>query len=250
MEKAVQFRGLKALRGFDGKCDRIYFGVDFCERLLPTERELESAVSFTARGGKDFTFVTPYLTEGGVSRVERLLGSLPGGSEVVFNDWGALDLIKSSGMTPVLGRLLVKYKRDPRVPAVSSKIPAGGRRVLSSSVLTQKRFGDFLKESGVNRVELDNPPFAVDHGSLKGFKVSAHTPYVYVTTGRQCLTRYFVSGRFGIRECKRECARNSFTWAHNGMGRPLMQRGNSIFYENREKPEFGFDRMVEDVSLY
>ena len=234
-EAAVGVRGIRELRAYAGSYSRVYFGAEFCERLLPTPGEVARALRFCREKDKAFTLAMPCLTDRGLAGARKLLARLPEGTEVVLNDWGLLEDLEEFNLTPVLGRLLVKYRRDPRVEEVYG-IPAQCGCVLHSSALTQERFAGFLRKLGVCRIELDNPPFRVDHGSLRGFRVSVHLPYVYVTTGRQCLTNYFADGVFGIRPCGKACLRHSFTWESPDFPTPLVHAGNTLCYVNEAEP--------------
>jgi len=245
IEEAIQLLGTAEVKNYRGDYSRVYLGDEFCERLLPSRREAEAALKFCGKEAKEFTLVTPYLTDSGVARAGKLLDALPLGTEVVVNDWGLIEDVCERELTPVLGRILIKYRRDPRVGAIEKNVPQGCRKVLQSSALTQGRFTNFIKSSGIERIELDNTPFQVDHGNLKDFKVSLHVPLVYVTTTRQCLTNFFVVGRFGIRPCSKACLKHSLTWANPDFPHSLIQKGNALFYENNEMP-LGrtFDRIV------
>ncbi|MFH1788382.1 MAG: hypothetical protein ABH834_03265 [Candidatus Altiarchaeota archaeon] len=225
MESAVHVR---SIRDAGGEYDRVYLGDEFCERLLPTVRQLEKALKIS---DKKITLATPPLTDKGLAGAKKLLSALPGKTEVVVNDWGLLDDVKGLNLSPVLGRLLLKYHRDPRVELIDDKIPKGCRKVLHSSALTQERFVKFLKKNRIRRIELDAVPFEVDHGDLSGFKASLHVPYAYVTTTRQCLANYFTTGRFGIRECRKQCIECSFPWESQELAFDMVQKGNTLFIE-------------------
>lgn len=247
-EEAIQVLGAAELKSYGGEYSRVYLGDEFCERLLPTRREVRVALGFCRKMGKEFTLVTPYLTDAGLARAEKLLDALPRGTEVVVNDWGLLEDVCARELTPVLGRIVIKYRRDPRVTAIEGNVPKGCRMVLHSSALTQERFKKFLRELGIKRIELDNTPFQVNHGNLKDFKATLHIPYVYVTTTRQCLANYFVKGVFGISECSKSCLKHSFTWSSPDFPEKLIQRGNTLFCLNASTLNGrGYDRVVKHV---
>ena len=225
MESAVHAR---RLREAGPEYDRIYLGDEFCERLLPSLRQLQEALELES---KKMTLATSPLTDKGLAGAEKLLSALPAKAEVVVNDWGLLEGVKRHDLEPVLGRLLLKYHRDPRLALIGGNIPPACRKVLHSSALTQERFAEFLRKNGFRRIELDCVPFDVDHGGLSGFKVSLHVPYSYVASTRQCLTNYFTSGRFGIRECDKQCLTHHFNWDSADPELTMLQEGNSLFLE-------------------
>lgn len=162
----------------------------------------------------------------------------------MLNDWGLLAEVQKRNLSPVLGRLLLRHNRDPRVGLIRDKIPQACWDVLHYSALTQSRYKKFLKKEGFERIELDNTRTPIDHGDLKGFKVSVHVPYVYVSTTRQCLTHFMDSGEFGIRACRKECLRKSYVWESKEYNTTLIQKGNTLFYEN---PELGGNILVDRI---
>ncbi|MFH1835206.1 MAG: hypothetical protein ABH851_03345 [Methanobacteriota archaeon] len=248
MENAIVVPRASEIGKIEGEYGRVYLGDEFCERLLPSEREVEKIVK--KAGSTHLTLVTPYLTDSGISRARKLLDLLPEKTEVVLNDWGLLAEVQKRNLSPVLGRLLLKYKRDPRLELIESKIPKACLEVLHSSALTQNRFKEFLIKQGIGRIELDNTIALIDHGDLKGFKVSVHVPYVYVSTTRQCLTHFMDSGEFGIKDCEKECLKKSYVWESKRCPFPLIQRGNTLFYENSELGEIrGVDRIVHHEKI-
>src|SRR5437867_3594050 len=79
----------------------------------------------------------PYVTDRGLARPRPLLEAAASergeGTEVVVNDWGVLRLVRREfpGLRPVLGRLMNKMMRDPRVAPFYSGGPDDARRALS-----------------------------------------------------------------------------------------------------------------------
>ena len=120
MEQTLFISNLSGLKYFQEDFTRIYFGQEFCERLLPSQDDIEKVCAFSERENVHLTLVTPYVTDKGLLKVEKLIelfaDKMPG-AEVVFNDWGVFQFFKEKGLDvkPVLGRLLNKQKRGPRL---------------------------------------------------------------------------------------------------------------------------------------
>jgi len=237
---------------------RLYFGNEFCERLLPSRREIEIALAFASKNGLSFTLVTPYCTELGVRRVKALLKKIAQekpGSEVVFNDWGVLRVLQGSSydLKPVLGRLLTKIKRGPRVMRMLDVLPKEGIEYLRSSNLTVPLYSEFLKKKGIERVELDNPFQGFDFERAdKEIHLSLYIPFAYVTTTRFCLTASCdipeKKGLVGVFPCKKECQKYTFYLENPVMPVMLLRRGSTVFFKNDKIPEGlkekGVDRVV------
>ncbi|MCX8125666.1 MAG: hypothetical protein N3E40_00785 [Dehalococcoidia bacterium] len=256
MEQALFISRSDRLRYWSKEFSCLYFGNEFCERLLPTPEELTEVLKFVFDNRIQFTLVTPYVTEAGIGHVEALLDTLAGcrpGSEVVFNDYGVLRMLgrQFPSLTPVMGRLLNKMKRGPRLMVVIDRLPETTVEYFRNSSLTAPLLQKFLKERGVRRVELDNLLQGIDL-PLRGWEMSLYLPYAYVTTTRLCLTASCdipeMEERIGIFPCQRECRKYTFALTSEIMPVTLIRKGNTIFFENPVLPEnfegSGISRLV------
>ena len=135
--------------------------MEFCERLLPSPSQLKKALDFVKENNADFTLVTPYVTNSGLQKVGKLITTLlelKPDSEIVFNDWGVFHLIKEYNypLKPVLGRLLNKMKRGPRIVNIKEQIPATSYEYFMTPNLSIPEINDFLIKNNIKRVEFDN----------------------------------------------------------------------------------------------
>lgn len=254
MDNAVYVRNLEAI----GKSDvqnpgLLYFGNEFCEKLIPDGDALSRALSYAKENGLIFVFVTPYCTDSGIEKLKGLLPLLPDGTEVVFNDWGILGHIRERGLVPVLGRLLVSIKRDVRID------PSDGKNLeyFRTCNLESLAFQDFLIENGISRVELDNVTQGYRFRPPKGIRISLHYPFVYVTTSRKCVSarcaKVSSPNLASYSECDFECTKYGFGAELKTGRRPLILKGNSIFYENddvgKNVGQTGADRLIHSPEL-
>ena len=120
VEKAIYLTSMKHAEHLNNEYSRLYFGNEFCQRLIPREEDLSEALGLAMTSDLRFTFLTPYVTNQGLQDLEPLIAKIArerSGSEVVFNDWGVLLLIKfwNGVLIPVMGRMLNKMKRGPRL---------------------------------------------------------------------------------------------------------------------------------------
>ena len=230
--------------------NRLYFGQEFCERAMPGIREIKEALDRSK--GKEFTLVTPYVTEKGLSKLVNIFNSLvkfKPSCEVVVNDWGVLHLIKQKypSLKPILGRLLNKMLRDPRFKADSpGKISNTKFKHFQTCSLAGAHMKDILKNKyAVEMIEIDNLPQGIDSNIANwGYKVAMYIPYGYVTTGRIC---FFQSWGLGEKDkfrtsndlCQHLC-RGQYLRLNNikdlistNSNWDLIQKGNTVFYKQK-----------------
>lgn len=251
------------MANLSGKFSRIYFGNEFCERLLPTVEELKQLLDFALKNEMDFTFVTPYVTNKGIKSLIQLFAFLEQenpGCEVVFNDFGVLRVLlnKYGELKPIMGRLLNKMKRGPRLMNLIEALPENTVKYFKGSSLDTEAFGKFLYEKKIKRVELDNVLQGIDLNVAKfGISASLYFPYAYVTTTRACLAiDCDVHGKedaVGVFPCKKECQNYTFHLVSKIMPVSLIRKGNTIFFKNEKIPEnlkeIGVDRIVQEPYI-
>lgn len=263
MEQALYITRLQQLDYMRDDFTRLYFGAEFCERLIPTVDEASRIASFACERGLALTLMTPYVTDSGLERLGRLLDAVLAAGirpEVVFNDWGVLDLVLKEypGASPVMGRLLNKTKRGPRIMNIIDKLPRECRDYFQSCVLSAGDACDFLKQRGVVRVEFDNQLQGVRlDGTDSLISKSLYVPYVFVSTTRFCLAAGCDDPEHidcvGIGPCARQCRDYVFQLDNPVMRLPLLRRGNAMFYVNDRLPDgfadSGFDRIVVQPEI-
>lgn len=246
------------------KFTRMYFGQEFCEKALPSQKELDQALIVSGQQEMKFTLVTPYVTEPGLDTVkgllERLIQVQPR-AEVVVNDWGVVETIAKyyPTLTPVLGRLLNKILRDPRLLTHRKKPKGQALERFCTSSLAGEPMQELLEQYKVRRVELDLPPQGLDEHLVNwGYRSSLYLPFGVITTGRICLLH-----SWGLDEhekfkvfsggCDRKCrnywlemsdpsqqVKKSKDWL-------ILQKGNTVFY--REQKNFLKDGLEKAAKL-
>ncbi|MFH1288621.1 MAG: hypothetical protein ABII25_08000, partial [bacterium] len=211
IEKAVHFSDISFLGKIkkDKRFSRVYFGDEFCPFRLPQKNELEAVLKHVKNNNLRFTFVTSWLTNDVLAQVEKLLKIIPVNSELVINDYGLLMLNrKKFNFIPILGRLLNGQIRGLRRD-YKNRLSKNVLEHFQSSQPQIEILGDFYKERGINRIELDNLPQGIKTGFKNmGFSGSLHYPYGYITTTRFC-PYVIVKNRFGlifsIKKCNKAC---------------------------------------------
>ncbi|RJQ40968.1 MAG: hypothetical protein C4555_00595 [Dehalococcoidia bacterium] len=248
MEQALFIAKADNLKYFGPEYSRLYFGQEFCERLLPDVSQLEQALDFAGEYGLGFTLVTPYVTEAGLEKVGSLLDALTEtrpDSEVVFNDYGVLRMLRGRfpEFEPVMGRLLNRNKRGPRLMTVIEKLPETTVEYFRDTNLNVPALNEFYTGQGVKRVELDNLLQGIGF-KLERWQGSLYLPYAYVSTTRFCLANGCDDPakemRIGIFPCQKECQKYTFYLRHPVMPVGLERKGNTIFFRN--------DRVQDDIE--
>lgn len=263
IERALYVAKVAHLQHYDGSFSRLYFGNEFCQRLIPTAKDLEQVVDLVSENNLGFTFATPYVTDEGLIILEPLFREIEvrkPGSEVVFNDWGVLRILNERypDLEPVMGRLLNKMKRGPRLMNLLGTLPQATVKYFRSCSLDVPLYQHFLFVNRVKRVELDNLLQGIDLDlSRSGISISLYTPYAYITTTRLCLAiSREVHGKedeIGIFPCKKECQEYSFQLSHASMPLPLIRKGNTVFFRSEVMQEGlekkGIDRVVFEPEI-
>ena len=262
MQKSIFITKKQNLKYWNKKYTRLYFGNEFCERLISTKEELGYIIDFVKKNDIKLSFVTPYVTNKGIEKLEHLLEllneKLPD-SEIIINDYGTLEVMQENKLKlkPVLGRLLTKQKRGPRIINIMNKLPKPAIEHFRKSNAEVPIFQEFLMKNHFERVELDNLLQGVeDDFSESKIKASLYYPYAYVTTTRFCLTAICNKKDDipGINPCKKECKiYGPFKLTNKNMPVPLLLKGNTQFFENKKLPKDlerkGINRLVFEPEL-
>ncbi len=247
MERVLFIAKAENLKYFSSHFSRLYFGNEFCQRLIPSHKELGQVMDFAREHDIAFSLVTPYVTNEGLKKWQTLIekvAEVNPQSEVVFNDWGILNAMKklSGELEPVLGRLMTKIKRGPRLMNAIDKLPPDAVKHLQSTNLSIPAYRKFLISKGIKRVELDNPLQDINlDGVGSDIHLSLYIPFAYVTTTRFCLVASCDiperKGMVGIFPCKKECQKYTFTLDNPTMPSTLIRKGNTIFFKNDRIPK-------------
>jgi hypothetical protein len=287
MEKAVFITNPRQLKYADNSYSRLYYGNEFCERLIPSVGELQQVLSYVNKKKLNFSLATPYVTDYGLQKLRPLFELMREdgrNSEIIINDWGVLRLSDATCLDAVLvlGRLLTKQKRGPglrsmlernfrprlvqasqnpqmRYLVFQKKLPLGlDPYYRGSNVSSVPAIHDFLASRGIRRIELDNTEQGLFLKLPKG-KISAslYLPYVYISTTFFCPTAGCSRNKYRllkIKPCKRECQKYVFKLRHKSLHKVIYLKGNTQFYKNtdiriKEWARAGIDRIVYEPEV-
>jgi hypothetical protein len=230
---------------------RCVYGNEFCEHLIPGREFLEQSLAAARGRGLRFTFLTPYVSDAGIEALRPLLDLLNREGdvcEVVFNDWGVLNLLRRDypNLVPVQGRLMNKSLRDPRITSVyaASEAPAATLVALRRSSLDCASYTEFLRRLGVERVELDNLPQGLDLSFVEGnIKTNLYMPFGFISTSRVCMAagihypkrEKFQPGAPCHHECQAHMLKYTYTNSpFDNRDQEFYLKGNTYFYLHTE----------------
>jgi hypothetical protein len=259
MEQAVYISSIDQQHYVSDDFTRLYFGAEFCERLMPSRHELATALRIASQRSLDFTFMTPFVTNRGLELLAELLHMLAQtmpDAEVVVNDWGVLQLLRSvhPQFKPVLGRLLNKSKRGPRIMNIFDQLPVATQGYFQGSNLDVPAAVRFLLQQGISRVEFDNLLQGLNlEAADSRLHTSLYVPFAYISATRFCLIANcddpVKMGSIGIFPCGRECLKYSFNLHNPVMTRALIRRGNAVFFLHESIPAVVTRQQVDRIVV-
>lgn len=269
MEQAVWYDWRRRDRELP-PADRIYYGHETCEHLLPSRRHAQAfAARLAQHPGTRLSLVTPFLTDRGLRRTLALIDCLRTGLrtgldelEVVCSDWGLVhELSRERTASVVLGRLLTAQITDPRILRLMAQSPPGQtsrpirhldgtpctlnpeppsfglQRHYRSCWVDRPQAITLLAQYGIGRCELSNAAQGIEL-AFSGMRYSLHIPAVLVTVMRTCPGR----GE-DFNQPSQDCpctgtpaASRMVTWSHATLPVNLFRRDNALYYHWSARP--------------
>ena len=245
MKISVQTNNLRLLReALNSSCDGVRFGSEFCEYVLPNLGILEKAYELACEGEKEFTYVTPRLSNAGIEKLREQFPLLneKGEVSVVVNDFGALNILEHyPNLHPHLGRNLFLVparsawaeghiqRQEP-----SSEIGRWLRSLYSTTSLNYRATIELYHSYGCQRADVDwIPRILPSLGFLmeNELSLSVHLHLVPVTFTRKCHMARFL-GEESPETCSRPCLRRAFVLKNEALkeyGLDFFLNGNTVF---------------------
>ena len=215
MEKAKRISSKTALAS--AGADRIYFGSEFCERLLPSVTELKRILKEARRLEIKFSLLTPPSTEIGVKHIRVLVACLNEDDEIIVNDYGVLRMIDGTSRNPVvIGRVLGRnflhalkaLGRDDH--AVNEHISLLGSRIKGIEV-------DYFNAGSVTSFLSERTGFFL------------YTGAVFWTTTRRCAFNQASKPLDKFAMCQRQCLVCEAILENKAAHKKFLLHGNAIF---------------------
>lgn len=226
------------LAAINPEISRLYLGNEFCDRLIPNRNQFQQSINEIQQAGIPLSLVTPAVSDKAMKKLTPAFEALETGSEVIVNDWGVLRVINKHypDLVPVAGRQLCKMIKDPRLPSRQwiELYPSG---------VQGAQFQKLLLKFGIDRIELDAPPFVQpEFFKNPNIKQSVYTRQGYATRGRICKigcmhldsASKFAAGHGCQMECLKIVGAMTRTGNVSGSDLSTYQRGNTLFYKHSE----------------
>lgn len=236
MERVVYIERFSDLEDIEiSKYKRIYIGADSCPNLMPTFNELEKYIDFAKENNLKISFLTSFCFDVHIDRFRSLLPLLVDSKEeldieIVINDWGIFQLVKELGFKLVLGRLLTKQKKGPRVENIKESLNESA--LFAYREVPSAFYEQFLLDNNFVRIELDNIPLGIEYNGK--IPASIYYPYIFVSPSSLCMYFGKVSNKDKV--CARECLSNVLVLEGEDFKRTQYRKGNSYFYKNKDLP--------------
>ena len=221
--------------------DRFYIGNQFCHNLFPTEVQLFSIMDKIYSEGLEITLEFSYIREFMLSSVGKLLEKVDNwccihgvNVEIVVNDWAMMEMLcgKTFRLRPVLGTLLNKRKKDPRM-----KYKSGDTLLFQQNSLNAGFYRDFLAEEfHIHRYEWESCGYPQE---LPPGKNSLHLPFYQTNTSQYCpLYALCTTGDRGTQQlaehCPKFCEKYALLYPEH---LHMTGRYNSLFGVDKTFPE-------------
>lgn len=249
-------------------CSGVRFGSEFCEHLLPTQAGLERVYELARAEGKEFTYVTPRLSNAGIERLKEQLPVLNEKGEagdrsnpaVVVNDFGALNILQHyPNLRPHLGRnlFLVPARSawgDRHVDSEGPSTELGGwlNTLYSTTSLNYRATIELYRSYGCQKADVDWVPRilpALRSLAEKGLSLSVLLHLVPVTFTRKCHMARFL-GEKSPETCSMPCLQRAFVLKNEALrdyGLDFFLGGNTVFRLVQPSPEDILD--LENVGV-
>lgn len=245
MEKSIHISSIDKLDEIEvKKYSRIYIGADSCPNLLPFEKELEQFFDFAKNNKLKITLLTSFCYQIHLDKFKSIIYLLEDYSkfvdlEIVINDWGIFQLIKDKNFKLVLGRLLSKQKKGPRVQNIKNNVSPIQFNIFGE--VHCEFFEDFLIKNNFIRIELDNNSIGINYNGR--LPASLYFPFIFVSPSSFCIFNGKISKE---KNCKKECLRNFLVLDDDEFNSKQYRKGNSFFYKNKQLPlnKNNIDRVV------
>jgi len=245
---------------FSKPFSRIYIGNEFCHNLFPTRPVFGRLLEKAFDQGLNVTVMYSYMVDNSVNEIKEMLSYADNlckandtTIELCINDWGVMEIIKENctRITPVLGRLLNKRKKDSRIDYMW-----GGQKYkdkFAENNLNTEFFKKFLNDMGIYRFEFESHKML---NKIPEGRHSLHFPFYQQNTSVYCplfaeCTNFNRIKQELVMKCPQYCTEFYFKYPGHihimGRGNTIMGIEGSLLSDFRILEQYvkdGVDRLV------
>ena len=227
---------------------------------LPTEKTLIKAFNIASDVGKDFTYITPRVSDSALRTLVRHFSVLNGlgEMEVVVNDLGVLDALKKfPNLNPYLGRQLVYIPARCPWPQITEH-PASifvrykVKQIFYRTALNYEPTIRFYREMGVQAADVDWIPQSFKHYKelvKNEIRLSIHSHLIPVTVTRRCHTARFLHEPEPMK-CSLPCLKRVFGLRQESLGTSFFMNGNVVFrYVKPRQDDLRKIERIKDIEI-
>ena len=241
MKISIQTDRLKTLEEImKSVCDRVRFGSEFCEWKIPSLELLREAYRLTYKGGKDFVYVTPRVSDRRLDNIQRQLSFLDckENVDVVVNDFGILNVLERyPNLRPHLGRQLIYMPaRCPWLQNTLNSTMGFFEKKRMEKIYYQTSLNylptiHLYQKYGVEGIDVDWIPRCFPYFEFlmkNGLNLSVFMHLIPVAVTRACHTARFLF-EHEPEICSEPCDSKAFLLKQNILGIDLYLHGNVVF---------------------
>ena len=229
---------------------------------IPALEVLKRVYEEVNDAGKTFTYVTPILSNEGVSKLREQFAFLKdaGDAEVIIGDVGALNLLQDyKGLRLRLGRPRVyiparcPWSQITRMPNPPFLTRLKVENIFYQTSLNYVRTLSFYKSLGIVGADVDWISKSFPHFKTivnNGVGISVHTHAIPVAVTLRCHTARFL-GEIEPAFCTQPCLSKVFTINQREVQRSFILHGNVVFRliespqrEVKELQKLGVEELV------
>lgn len=190
--KCLEDVNIDKIKFFDKEISHVYIGNDFCINLFPDDEMLSKLLNLAYDEKLGITISYPPLVEQRLEQTKRVVKSLKEFCqqkqitiEFVINDWGMIQLLKEEEINCfklVLGRLLNKRKKDPRMKNRMGY--ENYKQEFGRNNICSEPFGKIMDKYSITRCEFEATQF---FNEIPKGKHTLHFPFYQTNTASNCL---------------------------------------------------------------
>lgn len=219
------------------RISRIYYGEEFCERLMPSKDKVLEAKKEAKKFGINFSLITPIMTDKGLKNLKETIEILDQKDEIIVNDIGTLNLIHSEYQNPIIiGRVLGRNFIE-MLGRFKSDLDTAEKYILTHSDRIKIIETDFLKSNLITK------------DMSQRFNLGFYNMPFFWTITRRCAFNTNSKSLDKFTMCKKECKNTSAIINNTCAEKDFLLEGNKMLDIDSPKEKIDinlFKRVVID----